>query len=170
LSSRARRLALPAAALAVVAVIVVEVLSAGGKGDAGRPAPALPTAALQPPAVTLADLRGHPTLIDFWASWCAPCRKEAPELARLSRSLPPGSRLIGVDYTDREDGASAFVHRYGWRFPILVDPDGIYGARYGFSGLPTTVALDARGRIVETLRGPQSASDFRRALAIAAES
>jgi thiol-disulfide isomerase/thioredoxin len=158
------------AVLAVVAVIVVEVLSAGGNGDVGKPAPALPTAVLQPPAVTLADLRGHPTLIDFWASWCAPCRKEAPQLARLSRSLPPGSRLVGVDYTDQEGAARAFADRYGWSFPILVDPDGIYGARYGFSGLPTTVALDARGRIVATLRGPQSESDFRRALALAAKS
>ena len=94
--------------------------------------------------MTLADLRGAPALINFWASWCDPCRHEAPELERLSRSLPSGAHLVGVDYTDQEDSARAFIRSYHWTFPILSDPDGIYGARFGFSGLPATVAIDAR--------------------------
>ena len=159
------RRAVPIAlALAMVAVIVVEVLTANSNGTEGKPAPALPVEVLQPPRVTLADLRGHPALINFWASWCDPCRKEAPELERLYRSMPGGAGLVGVDYTDQEDGARSFIRSYGWTFPILSDPNGVYGARYGFSGLPTTVVIDAKGRIVETLRGPQTASDFRRAL------
>ncbi|HEX3241492.1 MAG TPA: TlpA disulfide reductase family protein [Solirubrobacterales bacterium] len=163
-----RRLLLPTLAVAaVVAIVLVEVLTSGSGGTAGKPAPELPTAVLQPPKVTLADLRGAPALINFWASWCDPCRHEAPELERLSRSLPGGSHLVGVDYTDQEDSARAFIRSYHWTFPILSDPDGIYGARYGFSGLPATVAIDARGRIVQTLRGPQTISDFREALAAA---
>jgi cytochrome c biogenesis protein CcmG/thiol:disulfide interchange protein DsbE len=159
------RRAVPIAlALAVVAVIAVEALTATSNGTKGKPAPALPAEVLQPPKVTLAELRGHPALVNFWASWCDPCRKEAPELERLYRSMPGGDRLVGVDYTDQEDGARSFIRSYGWTFPILADPDGVYGARYDFSGLPTTVVLDPRGRIVETLRGPQTAADFRRAL------
>jgi peroxiredoxin len=72
--------------------------------------------------------------------------------------------LVGVDYTDQEEAARSFIRQYGWTFPVLSDPDGVFGARYEFSGLPTTVVLDSRGRIVQTLRGPQTESDFRQAL------
>jgi cytochrome c biogenesis protein CcmG, thiol:disulfide interchange protein DsbE len=163
-----RRRALPILALALVAALIAfEVATAGDGGNAGKPAPPLPSAVLQPPRTTLASLRGKPALINFWASWCEPCREEAPELERLHRSLGGSAGMVGVDYTDRADAARAFVERYGWSFPVLSDPDGVYGARFGFSGLPTTVVLDPEGRVAETLRGPQSLADFRRALAAA---
>jgi cytochrome c biogenesis protein CcmG/thiol:disulfide interchange protein DsbE len=159
-----RRAVVPVLAVALVAgLIAFEALTAGSS-DTAKPAPALPSAVLQPPRVTLADLRGKPALINFWASWCDPCRKEAPELERFDRSLHGAARLVGVDYTDQADSARAFIARYGWTFPVLEDPDGIYGARYEFTGLPATVVLDSRGRIVETLRGPQTQADLRRAL------
>lgn len=151
------------AALAVIGLIVFEVASAGS-GDKPKPAPPLPSDVLQAPKTTLADLRGKPALVNFWASWCEPCRKEAPELERLDRSLHGEARLVGIDYTDQTGNARDFIHQYGWTFPVLSDPDGIYGARYRFSGLPTTVVLDSQGRIVETLRGPQTAADLRQAL------
>lgn len=153
-----------AAGLAVVALIVVEVVTAGGNGATGRPAYPLPTKVLQGPQVTLADLKGKPAVINFWASWCDPCREEAPEVARLSRSLHGQAAVVGIDYTDREDSARSFLQQYGWTFPVLSDPDGIYGARYGFSALPTTIVLDSKGRVAATLRGPQSVADFRREL------
>jgi cytochrome c biogenesis protein CcmG/thiol:disulfide interchange protein DsbE len=154
-----------AAAVAVTVVgglIAIEALSAGS-GVQGRPAPPLPSAVLQPPRASLASLRGEPALVNFWASWCEPCREEAPELARFQNSLH-GGHLVGVDYTDREDAGRDFVRRYGWRFPVLDDPDGVYGARYALNGLPTTVVLDPEGRIVETLRGPQTAAGLGHAL------
>jgi cytochrome c biogenesis protein CcmG, thiol:disulfide interchange protein DsbE len=160
-----RRGALPVVAVvAVVGLIVFEVLSAGSNGNAAKPAPPLPTAVLQPPKATLATLRGKPALVNFWASWCDPCRKEAPELERFDRSLHGAARLVGVDYTDQEGAARSFLRRYGWTFPVLSDPDGGRGARYGLSGLPTTVVLDPRGRIVQTLQGPQTTTDLQRAL------
>lgn len=163
-----RRAAVPALVVALVAgLIAFEALTAGSGGEP-KPAPALPSAVLQAPRATLAGLRGKPALINFWASWCEPCREEAPELERFDRSLGGAARLIGVDYTDRSSAAEDFIQKYGWTFPILADPDGIYGARYEFSGLPTTVVLDSRGRIVETLRGPQTQADLRRALNSAA--
>lgn len=158
------RRAVPIVAVAlVVGLIAFEVASAGSDGKA-EPAPPLPTAVLQPPQATLVGLRGKPALINFWASWCEPCREEAPELERLDRSLHGEAHLVGVDYTDQAGNARDFIQRYGWTFPVLSDPDGIYGARYRFSGLPTTIVLDSRGRIAETLRGPQTAADLRRAL------
>jgi cytochrome c biogenesis protein CcmG/thiol:disulfide interchange protein DsbE len=152
------------AVLAVVGLIVFEVLSASSTSKAAKPAPPLPSLVLQPPKVTLAGLRGKPALVNFWASWCDPCKKEAPELERLYRSLHGTARLVGVDYTDQADAARSFIRHYGWTFPVLSDPDGVYGARYSFSGLPTTVVLDSRGRIVQTLRGPQTEQSFRDAL------
>jgi cytochrome c biogenesis protein CcmG/thiol:disulfide interchange protein DsbE len=159
-----RRFAVAAIAVALVAgVIVYEALSSGSGGQ-GKPSPPLPKAVLQPPKETLASLRGAPALVNFWASWCKECREEAPELQKLQRSLHGEGKLVGVDYTDTEDGGRAFVRRYGLTFPILDDPDGIYGARFNLNGLPSTVVLDSQGRIVETLRGPQTAAGLRKAL------
>jgi cytochrome c biogenesis protein CcmG/thiol:disulfide interchange protein DsbE len=163
-----RRVVVPVVAVAfVVGLITFEVLSANSNGSS-KPAPPLPSKVLQAPRATLASLRGKPALINFWASWCDPCRKEAPELERFNRSLHGAGRLVGVDYTDQTGAARDFIHRYGWTFPVLEDPDGVYGARYEFSGLPTTVVLDSNGRIVETLQGPQTEADLRRALDSAA--
>jgi cytochrome c biogenesis protein CcmG/thiol:disulfide interchange protein DsbE len=159
-----RRIVYLVAAVAVVGLIAFEVATANNGGGTGREAPALPTKVLQGPRISLADLKGHPALVDFWASWCEPCRQEAPELARLDHTLGGTAKVIGIDYTDREDSARSFIARYGWKFPVLSDPDGIYGAHFAFSGLPTAVVLDAEGRVAATLRGPQSASDFRAAL------
>lgn len=152
------------AVLAVIVLIVFEVLSAGSNRGADRPAPPLPPGVLRPPRATLATLRGKPALVNFWASWCGPCRKEAPELERLDRSLHGAARLIGVDYTDREDSGRSYVRHYGWTFPVLSDPDGVYGGRYGLIGLPTTAVLNSSGRIVEFLRGPQTVTSLRSAI------
>ncbi len=151
-------------ALAVVALIVILALTSSSTSNVGKPAPPLPPAVLQPPEVSLATLRGKPALVNFWASWCDPCRQEAPELERLNRSLHGRARLVGVDYTDQEASARAFIQKYGWTFPVLSDPNGIYGARYKFRGLPSTIVLNSRGKIAKTLYGPQTVADFQRAL------
>lgn len=158
------RRAVPILAVALVVGVIVFEVASTGSGGKREAAPALPTAVLQGPKTTLAGLRGKPALVNFWASWCDPCRKEAPELERFSRSLHGDAALVGVDYTDKAANARDFIQKYGWTFPVLSDPNGIYGARYRFIGLPTTVVLDSQGRIVETLRGPQTAADLRQAL------
>jgi cytochrome c biogenesis protein CcmG/thiol:disulfide interchange protein DsbE len=165
-----RRFAVPAVAVALVAGLIAYEALSSGNGNVGQPAPPLPRAVLQPPRETLASLRGKPALVNFWASWCEPCREEAPQLQKLQSSLGGSGALVGVDYTDKASGGREFVEKYGWTFPILEDPDGVYGARFHFSNLPTTVVLDAKGRIVETLHGPQTAAGLRRALREAATS
>jgi cytochrome c biogenesis protein CcmG/thiol:disulfide interchange protein DsbE len=117
--------------------------------------------------VDLASLRGRPAIVNFWASWCGPCRREAPELAQLSRQLGQRATLVGVDWSDGAGSAKDFVRQYGWRFPVLRDPDGSVGNRFGINGLPTSFVLDAQGRIVATLRGPQTVDSFQRALTAA---
>jgi cytochrome c biogenesis protein CcmG, thiol:disulfide interchange protein DsbE len=149
--------------LTPAALVVAEVVT-GGSDSARRAAPTLPRQVLVPPRATLASLRGRPAVINFWASWCGPCRKEAPELARLQSALGPRARLVGVNWNDGASGARAFIRKYGWRFPNVRDADGLVGNRYGLSGLPTTFVLDSRGRIVTALRGPQTLASFERAV------
>jgi cytochrome c biogenesis protein CcmG, thiol:disulfide interchange protein DsbE len=158
---RPSRLALVAVAVAA-ALVIAEVATSGGGG--ARRAPALPAEVLVPPHVTLASLSGRPALVNFWASWCHPCRREAPELQRLAALPPLGARLVGVDFTDDRAAARAFIREQGWRYPNLRDPDGTVGRRYGVEGLPTTFVIDRRGRIAETLRGPQTAATLERAV------
>lgn len=150
--------------VALAGILAAAELASGGGTDAGRAAPPLPRTVLVPPHVSLAGLRGKPVIVDFWASWCEPCRHEAPQLERFARSLHGRARLVGVDWSDGLDGARAFVHRYGWSFPVLRDPQGTAGDRYGLSGLPTAFVLDSGGRIVERLPGPQTESSLREAL------
>jgi cytochrome c biogenesis protein CcmG, thiol:disulfide interchange protein DsbE len=129
-----------------------------------RPSPELRGPVLVPPPVTLADLRGKPALINFWASWCVPCRREAPHLARFDREMKRRAQLVGVDFQDGKSDALAFVREFGWRFPNVRDPTGALAARYGLAGLPTTYLLDRRGRIARTLTGPQTLESLARAL------
>ena len=155
--------ALVAVAL-VVALVVIELVSGNGSEPRGRAAPGLPRQVLTPPRETLASLRGHPVLINFWASWCGPCKREAKHLAALSRRLHGRAVLVGVDWNDAASGARAFIRRYGWTFPNLRDGSGAVGNDFGLTGLPNSFVLDKRGRIVKVLIGPQTVADFERAL------
>ena len=103
-------------------------------------------------------------MINFWASWCGPCQREAPQLARLARDLHGRATLVGVDWNDALSGARGFIRKNGWSFPNLRDADGSIGNRYGLSGLPNSFVLDRDGRIVRILRGPQTVASFERAL------
>ena len=161
-----RRAALRGLAIvaAVGALVLVVVLSGSSGSRIGRPAPQLPKEVLVPPRETVASLRGNPAAINFWASWCDPCRKETPELERLSRSLHGEARLVGVDYSDGRGSAESFIREFDVTYPVLRDPDGVVGDRYGVTGLPTTAILNSKGRIVQLLRGPQTEDSVRAAL------
>lgn len=149
----------------VVAAIAVIVLVGGKNSQIGRAAPALPKEVLVAPGVDLASLRGKPAIVNFWANYCAPCHREAPAYQRLSRQLAGRARLVGVNWNESRSSAESFLRQYHWTFPVLRDTDGTVGDDYRIHGLPTTFILDARGRIVATLTGPQSAADLRAALA-----
>jgi len=148
----------------VLVVVLVPLLGTNNNTRAARAAPALPTSVLHPPSITVAQLRGRPALVNFWASWCGPCRNEAPELARLSQQLGGRAHLVGVDWSDNAADARAFISRYRWTFPVLRDSNGEIGNRYGISGLPTTFVLNSAGQITATLRGPQNVRSFLTAL------
>jgi peroxiredoxin len=153
------------AALVIVAIVIAEVASGSGSSSDGRQAPPLPAKALRPPGIDLAELRGKPALVDFFASWCGPCAEEAPTLRKLSTALGDKATVVAVDWDDAEGAARAFVRKHGWTFPVLADTSGTAGEKYGVStGLPTSFVLDPEGRIVHTFLGPQSEATLRQAL------
>jgi cytochrome c biogenesis protein CcmG/thiol:disulfide interchange protein DsbE len=151
---RRYRLPLLLAAALVIGLVVLE-LATSGDGD-GSTAPGLPAAVLVPPKVTVESLRGKPAVVNFWASWCEPCRKEAPHLQRFYERNRDRVGVVGVSYTDNQPGARRFIRRYRWTFPNLSDPDGLAGAEYDLVGLPVTVVLDSDGQIAKRLSGPQT--------------
>jgi cytochrome c biogenesis protein CcmG, thiol:disulfide interchange protein DsbE len=168
LSHTGRRV--PAWVLAGVVLTLVLVFGLSGKGPSGgRAAPALPKELLAGAPVTLAALRsaaaGKPALVVFWASWCEPCRTEAPALERFARSAAGRGRVVGVDWSDEAQSARRFIEKYRWSFPNLRDGEGAVGLAYGLTGLPTTFLIGADGHIGETLRGPQTEQTLSRALA-----
>lgn len=105
------------------------------------------------PDVNLAALAGTPTVINLWASWCTPCRKELPLLARADRELGDAVQIIGIDYRDADpDRAIELARLSGVTYPQLVDRDEDSKAELKVVGLPQTVFVNAQGTIVATER------------------
>jgi thiol-disulfide isomerase/thioredoxin len=98
-------------------------------------------------------LAGQPTVINFWASWCGPCKVELPLLARAHREFGDEVAFIGIDVQDASGPAFTVLRRTGVTYGQLEDPKGETRAAFGWqSGLPMTVFVDARGRMVGTER------------------
>jgi cytochrome c biogenesis protein CcmG/thiol:disulfide interchange protein DsbE len=165
MSRISRRLRIALVVVAVLAVLIAaELISGSSDSGTGKPAPQLPTTVLVPPAVQIASLQGKPAAINFWASWCAPCRREAPDLEQLNNSLHGSAAVVGVDWSDGLGAARAFIREHHMTYPNLRDRDGVVGQKYGLFGLPTTFIVDSNGTITKVLRGPQTAQSVRRAL------
>ena len=112
--------------------------------------------------VRLEDYRGKVTLLNFWASWCEPCREEFPHMAALYREFEPQGFAIAAISDDVSDGKMrAFVHEFRPPFPILVG-GGRMKAVYHYRGLPYSVLLDRQGRVIERIFGFGGESQFRR--------
>jgi thiol-disulfide isomerase/thioredoxin len=129
----------------------------------GRSAPMLRGAELGGGTFDLALHRGHVVVVNFWASWCTPCVREAPELSTFAwQDRRRGVILVGVVFNDTVASALAFAHRYGSLYPSLVDPGGIMANSYGVANPPTTFVIDRHGRVVVSLLGAVSARQLVR--------
>jgi cytochrome c biogenesis protein CcmG/thiol:disulfide interchange protein DsbE len=153
--------AILAAVLLVAAGCSSEVGVAPTPTDQRKPAPDFTLPDLRGgPDVTLASYRGSPVLINFWASWCGPCREEMPRLAAFAKDQDE-VRVLGIAVNDRPADSRAFAAEKGADFPMAVDRDSEVVGRYGGTGLPTTVLVDAEGRIVSTVYGPVGERDLK---------
>jgi cytochrome c biogenesis protein CcmG/thiol:disulfide interchange protein DsbE len=111
----------------------------------------------------LADYRGKVVLLNFWASWCDPCRAESPLLERWHRRISKkGGTVVGVDVLDVSSDARDFIRKYGLSYPQLRDRAGDALQRFGVVAYPETFAIDRRGRIAATRRGPVDEDWLRR--------
>ena len=119
----------------------------------GKPAPDVPLPLLQNSRAELAldAYRGHPLLVNFFASWCAPCRAEAPALEHLSNQIS----AIGIAYKDRPQDTLQFLEQYGNPFVAIGrDDDGRVGMTWGVYGVPETYLIDPSGQIKWRHAGP----------------
>jgi cytochrome c biogenesis protein CcmG, thiol:disulfide interchange protein DsbE len=143
--------------LAVVGLLAYGLLSKGGANIAvGETAPHGELPRLDGRGTgSLADYRGRWVLVNFWASWCLPCRDESPALQDFYRRFRSrGFTVLGIDTTDNSYDGLAFVKRYGLTYPELRDGNGEAGHDYGTSGVPENFLVNPRGHFVLIQRGP----------------
>ena len=121
----------------------------------GKPAPDFDTIDLNGDIWSLSKLKGQVVFINFWATWCAPCREEMPSMQRLYAKLPKDKfKMIALYNRDKPAIVKDFVAKLGISMPILDDQENIIGKRYGLTGLPETFIIDKQGVIREKFIGP----------------
>jgi cytochrome c biogenesis protein CcmG/thiol:disulfide interchange protein DsbE len=134
-------------------------------GSGGLPeqvAPDFTLPALDGRCVTLSALRGRPVVVNFWASWCNPCREEFPLLRDALRARDrSGLEIVGVTYRDIEDDARRFAEERGADWTLLVDDDGAVAAAYGVNRIPQTLFVRRDGTVLSRFYGPLSRAELR---------
>lgn len=111
--------------------------------------------------VSLASLRGKPVVLNFWATWCEPCKREHGVLHQGARAFGDQVQFIGVVYEDEKPKIEAFLERYGSGYPALLDDGGKTAIAYGITGVPETFFIDASGKVVSKYNGPLDPQDLR---------
>ena len=145
------------AVLAVIGLLGFGLLSKGETEIAlGEPAPDRELPVLGGPGEgSIADYRGRWVLVNLWASWCAPCRQEAPELKRFAeRYRKRDLTVLGIDVQDNSDDALAFLRDYRIDYPQLRSVGDERSDAFGSTGVPENFLVDPRGRLALIWRGP----------------
>jgi cytochrome c biogenesis protein CcmG/thiol:disulfide interchange protein DsbE len=154
--------------VAFAGVAALWLVPAPGPDDVqvGRPAPALSLPDLGGGQVTLAGLRGRAVALNFWATWCQPCKEELPALAEAWRQASGTCvTYLGITEESSREDAAAEVARHGVLYPVLYDADGLAARSWGVTGIPRTYVIDAEGTVRRVFAGKVSRAELEQALA-----
>ena len=117
--------------------------------------------------MALSDYAGQPLIVNFFASWCAPCKQETPLLAKFYQTEHGKVAMVGLDENDAQSSALAFTRAEGVGYPVGFDPEVIAASAYGVAGLPQTFFLNAQHRIVDRVFGAVTQAERDRGVALA---
>lgn len=156
--------------LGVVAVVSALALAAVACGDnAGTPSEAAEAGpvvqstvleSLDGRELSLADYRGRPLVVNFFANWCAPCVTEMPEFEKVFQQVGDEVAFLGISVQETVEQARALVEQTGVTYDLAREPQGDLLRELGGVGMPTTVFVDAEGRVVDSHTGQLSAGDL----------
>lgn len=108
----------------------------------------------------LSDYRGHVVAVNFWATWCPPCRHELPSMEKTYKALKKtGFRIIGVNVGEKWDTVASFLSNFSLTYPIVLDTDSSAMQKWNIIGLPTTFIVDKEGRIIYRITGGRNWND-----------
>ena len=131
----------------------------------GEPAPGDPFPLLDGGLGTFAELKGTPVVVNFFASWCQPCRDEMPDFAAVHDEVGADVRFVGVNVTDGEAEARRLLEETGVDYTVARDPSGSLSEAFGVVNMPSTFLLDAEGRIASSHPGALTADELRSEIA-----
>lgn len=170
--SRQSKIVLGAAAAALLAIVLVTAVTAGSKAARPRVPPMAKAFTLSVLGhagqhVSLAGYAGRPLIVNFFASWCTPCKRETPLLARFYAEHHGRDVIIGIDANDQSGPAEKFVQAAGVTYPVGSDPfPSPVTTSYGVYALPQTFFLNAQHRIVKHVIGGVTVADLNQGLAL----
>jgi thiol-disulfide isomerase/thioredoxin len=154
-----------AAALTTGTVLLLGGIATFMMAPSAAPLPPLTLSSLEGRSVSLADFAGKPTVVNLWATWCPPCRREMPALQQ-AQAANPDVNIVFVNQGEEAATIVAFLDRQGLALSnVLVDPQSSTGAALGHSALPTTLFFDAHGRLASTRIGELSQATLTQRLA-----
>ncbi len=114
--------------------------------------------------VSLRELQGHPVVINFWASWCVPCKKEAPRFRAAAKAHEGRVVFLGIDINDFKSDARRFLRKYRVNYVSVRDRDASTQVSYGLTGVPETYYLDGRGRVLAHTPGEATRNDLEQGI------
>jgi cytochrome c biogenesis protein CcmG/thiol:disulfide interchange protein DsbE len=158
------------AILALVALLAWALGRVGGNlGKSaliGKPAREFQLPLLKEGSVSLADYKGRPLMLNFWASWCSSCRSEAREIEAFWQTHQDKIAVLGVAVQDTADAVREAVAAQGKTYPIALDEEGRVNIDYGVTGVPETFFVDAAGIVRHKVSGPMTAAEMAKILEI----
>jgi len=130
-------------------------LSAGApRPEVGHTAPDFTLPTPDGGEIRLSDLRGRPVVVNFWATWCPPCRYEVPALEQAHRELGGDAIILGVDVQESAATVQSFASEVGMTYPVVLDARAEVARAYRVRAYPTTYFIDSRGMITHVVTGP----------------